>query len=136
MVFVSSDNIFNRTVHRILSSLLKHAPGHIRCQLLLAQAQYLEGSFDAVMQRASAVQHTNPGDGQASLLLCQVYLHKKNISGARIALDEAVAASFSIRDLPCYHIVNAQVLMAEGRLDEAKNVSGHHQLSVSLMYIP
>lgn len=118
-----SDNTCAGETCRILSSLLKHAPGHVRCQLLLAQAQYLEGNFEAVVQRASTVQQTCPGDGQASLLLCQVYLHMKKIPGARIALDEAVAASFSIRDLPCYHIVNAQVLMAEGRLDEAKTVS-------------
>lgn len=95
----------------------------MHCHLLLAQTHYLEGDIDGAVQSASFVQRLDPEDGRANILLCQVYLHQNKLSSARLALDEAVAASFKTRNLMKYHIVNAQVLLAENRLLETKHVS-------------
>lgn len=38
------------------------------------------------------------------------------------ALDQAVSANFSVRETPLYAIVNAQVLVSSGKLDDARKV--------------
>ncbi|GMH34337.1 hypothetical protein BSKO_02171 [Bryopsis sp. KO-2023] len=107
-------------ITRILRGLSRYAPGHLQCHILLAQAHFLDGNMEAAMRMASELQRLNPGESRAHLLVCRIYLHQGKLSSARLALDEAVGASFAVRQLPSYHIVNAEVLMAEESLDEAK----------------
>eukprot|EP00983_Pelagomonas_calceolata_P089788 1157346-Pelagomonas_calceolata.AAC.10 len=58
----------------------------------------------------------------ASLLAstCSIYLYQDKPQLALAALDQAVSSNFAIREFPLYHVVNAKVLMASERLEEAR----------------
>ena len=49
-------------------------------------------------------------------------MHQDKPQLAMAALDQAVSANFSVRDTPLYAIVNAQVLVSSGKLDDARKV--------------
>ena len=38
------------------------------------------------------------------------------------ALDQAVSSNFAVRETPLYHIVNAKVLVASNKLEDARKV--------------
>lgn len=108
---------------RALSNIIRFAPGHVYCNLLLAQTLFLQGDMEGATQSACVVQRIDPEEGRASLILCQVYMHQNKLTSARLTLDEAIAGSFTIRKLTQYHIVNGQILLAENRLSDSKHVS-------------
>jgi len=104
---------------RALDLLAKQAPGLVESGLLLARVLFLNGELDAAQRKAAEILRNNPEEVGAQLLICSVYAHQDKPDLALNALDHAVSSSFSVRETPLYHIVNARVLMAANRLDEA-----------------
>ncbi|KAG1671374.1 hypothetical protein FOA52_002984 [Chlamydomonas sp. UWO 241] len=107
---------------RALELLLKWVPGMLDAQLLSARVLYLSGSLDAAQRKAADVLRTNPDAYMVHLLICSVYVHQDKPTLAMAALDQAVSANFSVRETPLYHIVNAKVLIASNKLEDARKV--------------
>jgi tetratricopeptide repeat protein 21B len=95
---------------------------HPEAQLLGSRTLYLNGSLDAAARKAAEVLRTNCDSTQAALLVVSVHVRQGRPADAMAALEAAVSANFSIRETPLYHVVHAQVLVANGRLEEAKKV--------------
>ena len=91
-------------------------------QLLYARALYLNANFEAAQRKALDVLRGCPEDMSAHLLVVSTYVHQGRPADALAALEGAVSSNFGIRDTPLYHVVNAEVLVANGRLEEARKV--------------
>jgi len=107
---------------RALELLVKWVPGMLDAQLLSARALYLNGSLDAAQRKAADVLRTNPEAYMVHLLICSIYVHQDKPQLAMAALDQAVSANFAVRETPLYHIVNAKVLIASNKLEDARKV--------------
>lgn len=105
-----------------LDLLSKYAPALSEAQLLSARSLFLNGYLDAAARRAADILRNSPEDASAHLLVCNVYLHQDQPALAQSALDNAVSANFAVRELPAYHVTHARVLLAGGKLEEAKKV--------------
>lgn len=97
---------------------------HPEAQILGARALYLNGALDAASRKASDVLRGNGDNIHAALLVVSVHVRQGRPAEAMAALEAAVSANFSIREAPLYQVVHAQVLVANGRLEDAKRVSG------------
>eukprot|EP00798_Chlamydomonas_sp_ICE-L_P019308 gene19309-25961_t len=109
-------------VNRALELLGKQAPGLLECQILQARALYLNGNLDAAQRKSADILNTNPEEYTVHLLICNVYVYQDKPQLAMSALDQAVSSNFAVRETPMYHIVNAKVLMASDKLDDARKV--------------
>lgn len=107
---------------RALELLSRHTLALPECQLLNAKALYLNHNLDAAQRKAADVLRCSPDEYAAHLLVVSIFVHQGKPGEAMGALEQAVSANFGIRDTPLYHVVNAQVLMAANRLDEARKV--------------
>jgi len=108
--------------NRALELLSKYAPALMESQLLLARGMYLNGSLDAAQRKAADILRYNPEEYSVHLLICSVYVYQEKPQLAMSALDQAVSSNFSVRETPLFHIVNAKVLMASGKMEEARKV--------------
>ncbi|GLC77752.1 hypothetical protein PLESTB_000959000 [Pleodorina starrii] len=109
-------------VTRALDMLNKQAPALLESSLLHARALYLNGSLDAALRKAGEILRMNPEDSGAHLLICSVYVAQDKPDLAVSALDQAVSSNFAVRETPLYHVVQSRVLVANGKLEEAKRV--------------
>uniref|UniRef100_A0A7S0S5T6 Tetratricopeptide repeat-like domain-containing protein n=1 Tax=Chlamydomonas leiostraca TaxID=1034604 RepID=A0A7S0S5T6_9CHLO len=107
---------------RALDLLNKHAPALVEAALLSARALYLNGSLDAALRKAQDILRANPEEYTVHLLITSIYVHQEKAQAALAALDQAVSSNFAVREMPLFHVVNAQVLMASGKLEEARKV--------------
>ncbi|KAI8469287.1 MAG: intraflagellar transport protein [Monoraphidium minutum] len=107
---------------RILEALGRFTGQLPAAQLLYARALYLNGALDAAARKAADALRGDPGDAAPQLLLVSICVRQGRASEAMDALEAAVAVNFGIRDAPLYHVVHAQVLVANGRLEDAKKV--------------
>lgn len=87
---------------------------------------FLNGAMDAAARKAANILGSNPGSMQAALLVVSIHLRQGRAAEALPALEAAVSANFGIREAPLYHVVHAQALMANGQLQEARQVSLLH----------
>lgn len=108
---------------RVLELLSRFLGSHPEAQLLYARTLYLNGSMDAAARKAASLLGSNQHSTQAALLVVSIHLRQGRAADAMSALEAAVSANFGIRDTPLYHVVHAQVLMANGQLGEARKVS-------------
>lgn len=116
---------------RVLELLSRFVGSHPEAQLLYARTLYLNGSMDAAARKAANILGSNHSSTQAALLVVSIHLRQGRPADAMAALEAAVSANFSIREAPVYHVLHAQVLMANGQLEEARKVSqGHGQQSL------
>ncbi len=56
------------------------------------------------------------------LLICSIYVHQDKPQLAMASLDQAVSSNFAVRETPLYHIVNAKVLIASNKMEDARKV--------------
>ncbi|PNW81978.1 hypothetical protein CHLRE_06g268800v5 [Chlamydomonas reinhardtii] len=109
-------------VTRALDLLNKQAPALQESALLHARALYLNGNLDGALRKAGEILRMNPEESSAHLLICSVYVAQDKPELAVSALDQAVSSNFAIRETPLYHVVQAKVLVANNKLDDAKRV--------------
>ncbi|KAF6259487.1 intraflagellar transport protein [Scenedesmus sp. NREL 46B-D3] len=107
---------------RVLEMLARFTHAHPEAQLLATRAQFLNGALDAASRKAADILRFNGDNIQAVLLVVGVHVRQGRPAEAMAALEAAVSANFGIRDAPLYHVTHAQVLVANGRLEEAKQV--------------
>lgn len=108
---------------RVLELLSRFLGSHPEAQLLYARTLYLNGSMDAAARKAASILGSNQHSTQAALLVVSIHLRQGRAADAMSALEAAVSANFGIRDTPLYHVVHAQVLMANRQLGEARKVN-------------
>jgi tetratricopeptide repeat protein 21B len=113
----------------VLELLSRFLGSHPEAQLLYARTLYLNGSMEAAARKAASILGSNANSTQAALLVVSIHLRQGRAAAAMSALEAAVSANFGIRDTPLYHVVHAQVLMANGQLEEARKV-GTRSLSL------
>ncbi|KAK9829513.1 hypothetical protein WJX72_006291 [[Myrmecia] bisecta] len=104
---------------RVLELVGKHAPGLAEAQLLLAQVHFLSGHLDTAQRKAADILLTNPVETAAHLLISDIFLHEGKPAAAMEALDQAVSASFAVREAPAYACMRARALLALDRVEEA-----------------
>ncbi|EFJ52945.1 hypothetical protein VOLCADRAFT_78980 [Volvox carteri f. nagariensis] len=109
-------------VTRALDLLNKQAPALLESSLLHARALYLNGALDAALRKAGEILRMNPEESGAHLLICSVYVAQDKPDLALSALDQAVSSNFAVRETPLYHVVQSKVLIANGKLEDAKRV--------------
>lgn len=109
-------------VCRVLEVLSRFLVSHPEAQLLYARTLYLNGAMDAAARKAANILGSNRDSTQAALLVVNIHLRQGRAADAMAALEAAVSANFGIREAPLYHVVHAQVLMANGQLEEARKV--------------
>jgi tetratricopeptide repeat protein 21B len=102
--------------------LARFTHAHPEAQLLGARALFLNGALDAASRKAADILRFNGDNIQAVLLVVGVHVRQGRPAEAMAALEAAVSANFSIRDAPLYHVTHSQVLVANGRLEDAKKV--------------
>ena len=107
---------------RVLELLSRFLGSHPEAQLLYARTLFLNGAMDAAARKAATILGNNQRSTQAALLVVDIHLRQGRAGEAMAALEAAVSANFAIRDAPLYHVVHAQVLLANGQLEEARKV--------------
>lgn len=95
-----------------LEHVVRRFPGLVEAQLLLARARYLAGEHDAAGRAVKAVLDLQPNKAEALLLQAQLHLAKGNARMAMDHLEQAVSASFAIRETPGFNQAKAQSLLA------------------------
>jgi tetratricopeptide repeat protein 21B len=120
--------------HRVLELLSRFLGSHPEAQLLYARTLYLNGSMEAAARKAASILGSNANSTQAALLVVSIHLRQGRAAAAMSALEAAVSANFGIRDTPLYHVVHAQVLMANGQLEEARKVGTTTKTAHSLCW--
>jgi tetratricopeptide repeat protein 21B len=108
----------------VLELLSRFLGSHPEAQFLYARTLYLNGSLDAAARKAANITGNNHTSTQAALLVVSIHLRQGRAAEAMAALEAAVSANFGIRETPLYHVVHAEVLMANGQLEEARKVRG------------
>lgn len=108
---------------RVLELLSRFLGSHPESQLLYARTLFLNGAMDAAARKAANILGSSRDSTQAALLVVSIHLRQARASEAMAALEAAVSANFGIREAPLYHVVNAQVLVANGQLEEARKVN-------------
>lgn len=108
----------------MLELLSRFLGSHPEAQLLYARTLYLNGSLEAAARKAANIPGNNHSSTQAALLVVSIQLRQGRAAEAMAALEAAVSANFGIRETPLYHVVHAEVLIANGQLEEARKV-GH-----------
>jgi tetratricopeptide repeat protein 21B len=106
----------------VLELLSRFLGAHPEAQLLYARTLFLNGALDAAARKAASILRANRDSTQAALLVVSIHLRQERPTDALAALESAVSANFGIREAPLYHVVHAQVLMANGQLEGARQV--------------
>lgn len=94
--------------------MVRRFPGLVEAQLLLARTRFLAGELDAAARGAKAALDLQPSKAEALLLQAQVHLAKGSAKAAADFLEQAVSASFAIRETPGFCRCKAQALLAAG----------------------
>lgn len=102
--------------------LARFTHAHPEAQMLSAKALFLNGALDAASQKAADILRCNGDNVQAVLLVVSAHVRQGRPAEAMAALEAAVSANFNIREAPLYHVTHAEVLLANGRLEDAKKV--------------
>jgi tetratricopeptide repeat protein 21B len=104
---------------KLLESLTKAVPGCVEGVYLLAKAKYLSGLNSAAQSGVQHCLNMNNTYADAHLLMAQVQLAQGNMSSAAQSLQTGLGYNFEVRELPLYHVINAQILAAEGKGGES-----------------
>ncbi|CAK8690557.1 unnamed protein product [Clavelina lepadiformis] len=102
----------------ILDVICKVFSGMLEATYLLAKAKFLSGDMDGA---ASSLKHCLQQDetnGDAHLLMAQIYFHKGNNSITSQYLETALSFNFEIRDHPLYYLIKSRTLKQSGKLVE------------------
>lgn len=95
-----------------LELVARRFPGVVEAQLLLARTRYLAGELDAAARSAKAVLDLQPDKPEALLVQAQLHLARGNARLAMDHLEQAVSASFAVRETPAFNQAKAQALLA------------------------
>lgn len=107
---------------RLLELVTRKVPGLLEGQMLLAQARFLLGDFEAASRTCSYCVAADPSYVAASLLHARVLSLQGKLSRADGVLEQALAHNFGIRDSPQYALIKGKALQSQGDLPAAASL--------------
>ena len=111
-----------RECSRVLSSLCFFVPSCSRALLLLAQAQYSMGNSGRALKMVNRCLMVDESFTPAYVLSARISAASGDTAGASVALGQALAHDFSVRDSLAFALLKGRLLRRQGRLEAARTL--------------
>lgn len=103
----------------LLEPLARQAPGLLEGVYMLAKSKYLSGAIDAAKSRVQYCLTQDNTYADAHILMARINLSQGNGSAAKQCLEVGLSYNFEVRESPIFHLIQAQIEQADGKLEDA-----------------